>query len=537
MILWLLWLWKKTEEKFLTDDQIKTLEWILEKLSKVWEWKIQFNLKEEKAKENVRAFFRKFKDDFIDNFEKAYNDSFETLYKAKAITIALKNKEETLNSIKDTLTAMLSNSDYKIDRRRSSHTIIESLLSNATFMRYFINTFNWTTRKGKFWAAIWNWLVSLVSTNDKEHMLRLFSILFIDNDWKSDAKELYFDLVSWAKFPQVVEQVKAQLVEAVEDRREEKLKESVKELKPETIVKSSIPTTLDDIIWQNELINNLKIKIKSIRNQREDWIKAYLGHILLIWPSWYGKTTIIKAVANEVWANLKIVMANSISSVDEMYELLKSRKEWDFLFIDEIHNLSQEIWEALYYFMETREIIETWKPKPTELPPFTIWGATTNEELMHDAFRSRFQSLFVVEYWEEDKLKMVTNHLNILKVVFENSIFADLAKYLHHSPRNIRKFCENMQTYAIANKVSFNLDTWEQFKNDTHIYVYGLETKHIEYIKVLRDKFNWGPASLNKIAAILWLNTSTVEEIEKDLFKNGIVALSSMWRMLVKEPA
>ena len=111
------------------------------------------------------------------------------------------------------------------------------------------------------------------------------------------------------------------------------------------------PMTWDEYIWQEEIKNILS---SAIFSAKKSW--HTLGHILVSWPSWYGKTTLAQIIAKELGVNIKIITAYAINKPSEIISVLNSLSEWDVLFIDEIHRLLPKIEEVLYTAMEDRSI-------------------------------------------------------------------------------------------------------------------------------------------------------------------------------------
>ena len=166
---------------------------------------------------------------------------------------------------------------------------------------------------------------------------------------------------------------------------------SAKKLEEDEEEKSLRPSSFDEFIGQPQLIDNLKVFIKSARIRRQT-----LDHVLLAGPPGLGKTTLASIISNELGVDMKATSAPVIEKAGDLASILTGLEEDDVLFIDEIHRLSPAIEEILYPAMEDRTIdiiigqgigAKTIK---IDLSPFTLVGATTGTGLLTSALRDRF---------------------------------------------------------------------------------------------------------------------------------------------------
>jgi len=167
------------------------------------------------------------------------------------------------------------------------------------------------------------------------------------------------------------------------------------------------PKTFDQVIGQEEIKENLKLKIAAFKKTRKSVV-----HMLFLGFSGAGKTTLANVVANEMGVTFHQIMATRIKNWNDFYSILRNVEENDVLFIDEIHALSKDVQENLYGVMEdfkcTIEDKNLQRQRIISLPKFTLIGATTHTGDLNTALLSRFQYKGqLVPYTVEELTNMV----------------------------------------------------------------------------------------------------------------------------------
>lgn len=176
------------------------------------------------------------------------------------------------------------------------------------------------------------------------------------------------------------------------------------------------PTTFDDIIGQEEVVEMLKIKVQSFKNTDNP-----LGHIIFLGPSGTGKTTLAHVLANELGTTLHCVSATRLNDMHKLMSILNKLKENDVVFIDEIHSLTKNIQENLYDIMEDFKV-DTFvgrgrnkEPATIYLPKFTLIGATTDTGLIRGPLLRRFNFSALLKPYSKEQLKTMVNGACIRK--------------------------------------------------------------------------------------------------------------------------
>ncbi len=298
------------------------------------------------------------------------------------------------------------------------------------------------------------------------------------------------------------------------------------------------PVTFQDFIGQEDITRVVKTAIASSRKSNR-----VLGHMLLLGPAWYGKTTLSQIIAHELGTSCKVVTAYAITKPADIISLLNALSEWDVLFIDEIHRLAPKIEEMLYTAMEDY-VIDMVMPDgghvKIPLQPFTLIGATTKADHLSKPLKSRFVYKFhFSDYTDHEKEKIIWYYMGKLGIqakkptgekakMWENESagyeIKEFAKLVENIPRELHNACVRMYDYLNVHHKSLELsmDAIEEFATWNNAREGGLNMLHTAYLDVL-DGAN-RPMSLNTIAVKMWLDEKTVEEeIEPLLIKLGYV--------------
>ena len=297
------------------------------------------------------------------------------------------------------------------------------------------------------------------------------------------------------------------------------------------------PSNWKDFIGQKPLVKIIKTALQSAKTSG-----ASLWHTLLTWPSWHGKTTLARLIANDMGVRVHHITAYALNKPAEIISLLNSLQKNDILFIDELHRLKPIIEEVLYVAMEDFSIdmlMPDGKPLRLTLHPFTLIGATTKPEALSTPLKNRFvYKLHFQEYSNEEKEEILTFHCNRLAIILEDTQLSQrICSYVTAVPREIGNLSTQLHDWLIAHYgMHDRLVSYirrEQFRQDLQLQQWGLTALHQQYMDILEHS-DGRALWLKTIAVSLWMNEKAIEEdIEPLLLKLGKIEKTSKGRILV----
>lgn len=311
----------------------------------------------------------------------------------------------------------------------------------------------------------------------------------------------------------------------------------IKKIDTTTIVETRIgyrPRNFSEFIGQEDITRVIQTAITSTRKS-----KRTLGHMLLLGPAWYGKTTLAQIIAHELWTQCKVVTAYAITKPADVISLLNALNQWDVLFIDEIHRLSPKLEEMLYTAMEDYQIdmvMPDGGHVSIPLQSFTLIWATTKADHLTKPLKSRFVYKFhFAEYTDDEKQKILWYYLTQLGISYDLSswVVSSFSDLLETIPRELYNACIRLYDYLNVHHKDLILNTttiadfahWNKSKRG------WLNSLHTAYLDLF--DLDDAPMGLNTIAVKLWLDEQTVEdEIEPLLIKLGYVERTPKGRII-----
>lgn len=306
--------------------------------------------------------------------------------------------------------------------------------------------------------------------------------------------------------------------------------------RPEDPIDNALrPTTLNELIGQQQVKANLSIQISAAKKRGEP-----LEHVLFYGPPGLGKTTLAHIVATEMGHNIKVTSGPAIERAGDLAAILTNLRAGDVLFIDEIHRLGRQIEEILYPAMEdyALDIVIGKGPQAKsvrlKLPRFTVVGATTRLALITAPLRARFGAVYRLDYYDEVSLAdVIRRGAGLLKVPCDEEGVFEIARRARGTPRIALRMLRRVRDFAeVRSTGHINKDIARTALDMMNVDAMGLDEIDRRVLLTIIDKYNGGPVGLNTIAASISEEQDTVMDvIEPYLLQLGFLDRTAQGRL------
>ncbi len=279
------------------------------------------------------------------------------------------------------------------------------------------------------------------------------------------------------------------------------------------------PQTLEDMVGQDRLRENLAVFVKAARARGEA-----LDHLLFYGPPGLGKTSLARIVANEMGAPYHGTSGPTLERPGDLAALLSNVEEGEVLFIDEIHRLSASVEEILYPSMEDFQLDLLIGEGPSarsirlDLPRFTLVGATTRAGLLTSPLRDRFGWSARLEYYPvADLERIVLRSSRLLAIDLDPDAAREIARRSRGTPRIANRLLRRVRDFAeVADDGAggrVDLKAARHALDRLEVDEAGFDSLDRALLGTLIEKFGGGPVGLETLAAAVGEDKGTLEDV------------------------
>lgn len=289
--------------------------------------------------------------------------------------------------------------------------------------------------------------------------------------------------------------------------------------------------SFDEFVGQEKLISTIKIIIESAKVQ-----KKQIDHLLFYGPPGLGKTTLAKIISKETKSNIVYVQGPLIEKKGDVLTIFSSINDNDIIFIDEIHGINKNIEELFYSALEEGTIDVALgvdgdkKIMRMKLKKFCLIAATTKINLLSKPLKDRFGYIGKLsDYSDLEIAKIIFNSATKNKIKIKNDAINFIAIHSGQTPRVANTLLKRVNDFAIYYKIDLiDLETVKKAFSYLGIYLYGLYSPQIEYLKTLHKVFNDKFSSLDAISSII--------KDDKYTILNDIEPILLIYKLIEKSP-
>lgn len=271
--------------------------------------------------------------------------------------------------------------------------------------------------------------------------------------------------------------------------------------------------TIDHFIGQNDVVKRVKVALEAAWNDGG----ARLPHMLMVGPPGTGKTTIAQVIAKELAVKCHELIGQAVTGPENLNGLLLEAEDKDLVFIDEIHELHTHGQTLLYRAMEDGTVfINGVTDKVLSLPlnDITVIGATTDEYMLLEPLRQRFQLVLPFQFYDSESLARITlQRARMIGVELAAEVAQEIAIRARGTPRLAIRLLEACRRFA-RSRGEHNI-TAEHFTETVELEGLdhlGLGQDEQKYLRLLAERPS-DALRLFSIEAALGINRWTLQRV------------------------
>lgn len=172
-------------------------------------------------------------------------------------------------------------------------------------------------------------------------------------------------------------------------------------------VNNAAPSSINHLIGQRGVIDQVRTALDAAF---EDATR--FDHALLVGGPGLGKSQLATVIAQEMAADFREVLGQSVGNIGDLNALLLGVKDKDVIHIDECHELAKSLQTALYLALDKQTIFINTKNSTQGIPvaDFTLLLSTTDEYCLLQPLRDRMKLTLRFEFYSNEELSSLTRH-------------------------------------------------------------------------------------------------------------------------------
>ncbi len=294
---------------------------------------------------------------------------------------------------------------------------------------------------------------------------------------------------------------------------------------------------LIEIIGNAALKRSIEIATVAARSRNE-----VLEHILLSGHGGLGKTHVLNAISNELGYCRVTTQGNRLTVSKTKEFLINASKRAEaagkpgFFIIDEIHEMSADAQDELFYPMDECRILTL--DDPVQLWPFCLAGATTDlQELDGKSLVDRFvHTWHLKELSVSDLMLLINSFYTKMRILPDTTSLRILAERSRGIPRLALKYARRARDFAhYHNRDEVRVLDVEQMFDEFGIDNIGLDENQIKYLTILSESVT--PVGKETLASMLgeMRPEQLTRLVEPFLWKHGFIKSSNRGRELTEK--